>query len=84
MSQDTSSAVAPAAAGAGPQVPHGSDEQGDAFENLLHETRAFPPSPEFADDAVVSAAEYEEAGADYPAFWARKARELLTWSKDFG
>ncbi|MFX1819213.1 hypothetical protein PV768_05435, partial [Pseudarthrobacter sp. CC4] len=70
MSQDTSSAVAPAAAGAGQQVTHGSDEQGDAFENLLHETRAFPPTPEFAAGAVVTAAEYEEAGNDHPAFWA--------------
>ncbi|MGY4544017.1 hypothetical protein ACVWY0_003960, partial [Arthrobacter sp. UYNi723] len=58
-------------------------KQGDAFENLLHENRTFAPSPEFAADAVVTAADYAEADADRPAFWAKQARELLTWSKDF-
>ena len=28
-------------------------------------------------------ADYAEADADRPAFWARQARELLSWSKDF-
>ena len=60
MSQDTPGSTATAAA---------PGQQGDAFENLLHETRAFPPTAEFA--------------ADRPAFWAKQARELLTWSKDF-
>lgn len=36
-----------------------------------------------AADAVVTAADYAEAEADRPAFWARQARELLAWSKDF-
>ncbi|MFP5365938.1 MAG: AMP-binding protein, partial [Actinomycetes bacterium] len=79
MSQDTSSAVATPSAGAAQQ----GEAHGDAFENLLHETRAFPPTPEFAENAVVTAAEYEEADADRPAFWAKKARELLTRNKDF-
>ncbi len=57
--------------------------QGDAFENLSQENRKFAPSPEFAANAVVSAADYAEADADRPAFWAKQARELLTWSKDF-
>lgn len=56
---------------------------GDAFENLSQEDRKFAPSPEFAANAVVTAADYAEADADRPAFWAKKARELLTWSKDF-
>ena len=63
MSQDTTSAVVDASASAG----HGSAtgaEKGDAFENLLHETRKFAPSPEFAADAVVTAAEYGEANAE--------------------
>ncbi|MCO4238107.1 acetate--CoA ligase [Pseudarthrobacter sp. MDT3-26] len=78
MSQDTpgSTATAPAASVQ-------TDQQGDAFENLLHENRTFAPSPEFAADAVVTAADYAEADAGRPAFWAKKARELLTWSKDF-
>jgi acetyl-CoA synthetase len=79
MSQDTSSSTATVPAGpAGQEAQHG-----DAFENLLHETRAFPPSPEFAANAVVTAEEYREADADRPAFWAKQARELLTWSRDF-
>ena len=57
--------------------------QGDAFENLSQENRKFAPSPEFAANAVVTAADYTEADADRPAFWAKQARELLTWSKDF-
>ena len=57
--------------------------QRDAFENLSHENRKFAPSPEFAANAVVTAAEYAEAAADRPAFWAKQARELLSWSKDF-
>ena len=56
---------------------------GDAFENLSQEDRKFAPSPEFAANAVVTAADYAEADADRPAFWAKQARELLTWSKDF-
>ncbi|HBH58115.1 MAG TPA: acetyl-coenzyme A synthetase, partial [Arthrobacter bacterium] len=50
---------------------------------MLHENRAFAPTPEFAAAAVVPAADYAEADADRPAFWAKQARELLTWSKDF-
>ncbi|MBT1001343.1 acetate--CoA ligase [Paenarthrobacter sp. DKR-5] len=58
--------------------------QGDAFENLLHENRQFPPSDEFAAAAVAKADLYDEAGADRLGFWARQARELLSWDKDFG
>lgn len=57
--------------------------QGDAFENLSQENRRFAPSEEFAANAVVTAAEYADAGTDRPAFWARQARGLLSWSKDF-
>ena len=83
MSQDTTSAVVDASASTGQPGSARGAGQGDAFENLLHETRKFAPSPEFAADAVVTAAEYEDANADRPAFWAKKARELLTWDKDF-
>ncbi|MEO8282267.1 MAG: AMP-binding protein, partial [Pseudarthrobacter sp.] len=78
MSQDTPGSTATA-----PAATEQSGHQGDAIANLLHENRAFAPSPEFAADAVVTAADYAEADADRPAFWARQARELLTWSKDF-
>ena len=58
-------------------------QAGDAFENLSQENRRFAPSAEFAANAVVTAADYAEADADRPAFWAKQARELLSWSKDF-
>ncbi|WP_077489011.1 acetate--CoA ligase [Sinomonas mesophila] len=58
--------------------------KGDAFENLLHEERQFPPSPEFAAAANLGEGIYAEASGDRAAFWAQQARELLTWSKDFG
>ncbi len=48
------------------------------------EDRTFPPAAAFVAAANVNDnALYEEAEADYEAFWARQARELLTWSKDF-
>ncbi|MFC0627586.1 acetate--CoA ligase [Kribbella deserti] len=43
----------------------------------------FPPSPEFAAQAVAGAALYDEAATDREAFWARQARELLSWDQDF-
>ncbi|MGF9660579.1 acetate--CoA ligase [Arthrobacter crystallopoietes] len=55
----------------------------DALENLLQENRKFAPSTEFAANAVVHADIYAEADADRVAFWAKQARELLTWDKDF-
>jgi acetyl-CoA synthetase len=55
-----------------------------AIEEFYIENRTFPPSPEFRNKALTSdRALYEEAESDYEAFWARQARELLTWSKDF-
>jgi len=54
-----------------------------SLENLLHETRAFPPSPEFADQANAGPALYEEAAADRLEFWAKQARELVTWRTPF-
>jgi acetyl-CoA synthetase len=51
----------------------------DTLENLLHEERRFPPSPEFAAQAVATAELYDEAAADPLAFWDRQAR-ALTWA----
>ena len=64
-------------------APTSGARQGDAFENLSHEDRSFAPSEAFAANAVAKADLYTEADADRPAFWARQARELLTWNKDF-
>jgi acetyl-CoA synthetase len=54
------------------------------IEDYLHEDRTFPPPPEFRARALVRDDEvYAEASTDPEAFWARQARELLTWSRDF-
>jgi acetyl-CoA synthetase len=54
----------------------------ETLENLLRETRQFPPPSELAANANVTAEEYEEAAADRLAFWARQARRL-DWSKEW-
>ncbi|GAB2970951.1 acetate--CoA ligase [Actinotalea caeni] len=59
------------------------DPSSPALENLLHEERRFPPSPEFAAQANATAVMYDEAAADRLEFWATQARELLTWSTPF-
>ncbi|MFW0773175.1 acetate--CoA ligase [Paenarthrobacter nitroguajacolicus] len=80
MSQDTTGSTATAAASTAQNGPAAHVE---ALENLLHENRKFAPSAEFAANAVTSADAYKEAEADRPAFWAKQARELLSWDKDF-
>lgn len=54
----------------------------EALENLLHESRLFPPSPEFAAQANGTASLYDEAADDRLEFWAEQAR-YLTWATDF-
>ena len=54
------------------------------IEDYLHEDRVFPPPPDFVADALVTDRSlYEEADADVEAFWARQARDLLSWYDDF-
>ena len=45
--------------------------------------RHFPPAPEFAAQANATADLYEEAERDDEAFWARLARERLSWDTPF-
>jgi acetyl-CoA synthetase len=53
------------------------------LEVLLKEEQRFPPPPEFAAQALVSdPGIYEEAEADFEAWWARWAREL-DWFEPF-
>ncbi len=54
----------------------------EALENLLAETREFPPSAAFAAQANATAAMYDEAADDHLAFWAQQAR-MLQWETDF-
>lgn len=49
---------------------------GETLSNLLREDRRFPPPPELAAHANVTAAAYEEAAADGEAFWAAQAARL--------
>ncbi|HUR16072.1 MAG TPA: acetyl-coenzyme A synthetase N-terminal domain-containing protein, partial [Candidatus Limnocylindrales bacterium] len=53
------------------------------LENLLAETRRFPPGAEFMAQANATADLYEEAERDPEAFWARLARERLAWDTPF-
>lgn len=54
------------------------DGQSNTLDNLLTESRTFPPSQEFATQANATSALYEEASADREAFWAKQA-ERLHW-----
>ena len=54
----------------------------------MSDTHAYPPSPEFSARAHVKGMDaykalYEEAKTDPGAFWAKLARQELTWFKDF-
>src|SRR4051794_427571 len=51
----------------------------DTLENLLHEERRFPPSSEFAAQAVARPELYDEAAEDRLQFWNRQAR-ALAWA----
>ena len=52
------------------------------IENLLHESRRFPPSLDFASRAIAKPEIYDEAGTDRLEFWADRARELH-WHQPF-
>ena len=59
-----------------------------SIDSILTENRLFAPHPEFVANANVSGlAAYQalcqEAETDYEGFWARLARENLTWHKPF-
>ncbi len=57
-------------------------EASQGLDNLLTESRVFPPNEEFAAQANATAALYDEADADREAFWAQQARRLH-WDTDF-
>jgi acetyl-CoA synthetase len=52
----------------------------ETLANLLRETRQFPPSPELAAQANVTAEAYTASAADRLAFWERAA-ERLHWHR---
>ena len=55
-----------------------------SIEVYESEDRTFPPPADFAAAALAADDSlHAEAEADYEAFWARQARELLDWHDDF-
>ncbi|WP_238017417.1 acetate--CoA ligase [Dactylosporangium sp. AC04546] len=54
----------------------------ETLENLLNETRQFPPPAEFAAAANLTEGAYAEARQDRIAFWEKQARRL-SWAKDW-
>ena len=55
-----------------------------AIDALSYEQRKFPPSAEFKANAIVSDQSlYLEGERDLEAYWARHARELVSWAQPF-
>ncbi|MFZ9717257.1 MAG: acetate--CoA ligase [Ilumatobacteraceae bacterium] len=55
-----------------------------AIDALSYEQRKFPPSAEFKANAIVSDQSlYLEGERDLEAYWARHARELVSWDQPF-
>ncbi|MCX7179288.1 MAG: acetyl-coenzyme A synthetase, partial [Proteobacteria bacterium] len=58
------------------------------IESVLQENRVFPPSADTIKNATISGmAAYEalckEADQDYAGYWARLAREHVSWKQPF-
>ena len=53
------------------------------IDTLLHESRRFAPTPEFAAQTAATPDLYTEAQKDPATFWADQARNLLHWHKPF-
>ena len=59
-----------------------------SIESVMHETRVFPPSPAFVQQANVSGmaayqAMADAAARDYEGYWANLARAYIVWHKPF-
>ena len=59
----------------------------ELIESILNESRSFPPSKEFSDQANINAEKAEEmkklAADDHIKYWAKLANEELQWSRPF-
>ncbi|MBM4195649.1 MAG: acetate--CoA ligase [Gammaproteobacteria bacterium] len=62
-------------------------ETSKQLESVLHETRVFPPPPDFVARARMRAEDHArltaEAARDNVGYWAARAREELHWFKPF-
>lgn len=64
------------------------DSSAGQIDNVMHETRVFPPSAEFARKAHIGSMDeykklYEESVADIEGFWGKQAVEHLHWFQPF-
>ena len=59
------------------------EDRSPEIENLMMERRTFPPDPSFVAGANATQAMYDEAAADFEGFWAKLAREKLSWDQPF-
>ena len=60
------------------------DGQSNTLDNLLSESRTFPPPQEFAAAANATSEMYDQAAADREGFWAKQAEHLhwdTKWSQ---
>jgi len=65
-----------------------SDSPSGKISNVLNETRIFPPSPSFSQQASIGSmaqyqAIYDNSIQDIEGFWAKEAKEHLHWFKPF-
>ena len=64
------------------------EEGSSQIDNVMHESRLFPPTPEFVAKADINSAEsyqalYDASVADTEAFWGKLAQEELHWFRPF-
>jgi len=65
-----------------------SENTGGSIDNVMQESRLFPPSEEFLKGCKINSMEayqelYDRAAADPVKFWGDLAREELHWFQDF-
>ena len=54
------------------------------IEEFYVEDRTFPPDPNFVQKALLNdSSHHDEALSEYEAFWAKQARDLVSWDEDF-
>jgi acetyl-CoA synthetase len=58
-------------------------DQRPEIEALMAERRTFPPDPAFSAQANAKQSLYDEAERDFEGFWARLARERISWTRPF-
>src|SRR4051812_19724738 len=78
---------APPSARQGYAVRAAKPPSGSLSSVSMSETKIYPPPPGFAAHALINASTYasmyRESVTNIEAFWAKQARERLTWSKPF-